>query len=75
MSKGEIACYKQLFLFSQCFPRLYIFGASKWGIVWSWVKMGRKHCGKRRKLRAISSFPTVFFLKDLYCRHLKTWAF
>ena len=37
------------------------------------LQMGWKHCGKRRNcsLRAISSFPTVF-LKDLYCRHLKT---
>ena len=31
--KGEIACYKQFLLFSQCFP-LYIFSASKCGIVW-----------------------------------------
>ena len=23
--KGEIACYKQFLLFSQCFPQLYIF--------------------------------------------------
>ena len=37
--------------------------------------MGRKHCGKRRNcsLRAISPFPAVF-LKDLYCRHVKTRA-
>ena len=27
--KGEIACYKQFLLFSQCFPQLYIFSASK----------------------------------------------
>ena len=32
--KGEISCYKQFLLFSQCFPQLYIFGASKCGIVW-----------------------------------------
>ena len=25
MRKGEIACYKQFLLFSQCFPQLYIF--------------------------------------------------
>ena len=29
--KGEIACYKQSLLFSQCFPQLYIFSASKYG--------------------------------------------
>ena len=29
MKKGESACYKQFFLFSQCFPQLYIFSASK----------------------------------------------
>ena len=32
--KGEIACYKQFLLFSQCFPQLYIFSASKCSIVW-----------------------------------------
>ena len=32
--KGEIACYKQFLLFSQCFPQLYIVSASKCGIVW-----------------------------------------
>ena len=31
--KGEIACYKQFLLFSQSFPQLYIFSASKCGIV------------------------------------------
>ena len=29
MRKGEIACYKQFLLFSQCFPQLYIFHASE----------------------------------------------
>ena len=37
MRKGEIACYKQFLLFSQCFPQLYILNASKCGIVWYWV--------------------------------------
>ena len=32
--KGEIACYKQFLLFSQCFPQLYNLIASKCGIVW-----------------------------------------
>ena len=31
--KGEIAWYKQFLLFSQCFPQLYIFSASKCVIV------------------------------------------
>ena len=31
--EGEIACYKQFLLFSQRFPQLYIFRASKSGIV------------------------------------------
>ena len=35
--KGEIACYKQFLLFSQCCPQLYIFSASKCGIVWKGV--------------------------------------
>ena len=39
MRKGEIACYKQFLLFLQCFPQLYIFSASKCGIVWEWVKV------------------------------------
>ena len=26
--KGEIACYKQFLLFSQCFPQQYIFNVS-----------------------------------------------
>ena len=30
---GENACYKQFLLFSQRFPQLYIFSASKCGIV------------------------------------------
>ena len=39
------------------------------------LKMGRKHCGKRRNcsLRAIFPFPTVFS-KGLDCRHIKTRA-
>ena len=36
--KGEIACYKQFLLFSQCFPLLYIFNASNRSFVWKWVK-------------------------------------
>ena len=32
--KGEITCYKQFLLFSQCFPQLYILSVSKCGIVW-----------------------------------------
>ena len=32
--KEEIAGYKQFLLFSQCFPQLYIFSASKCDIVW-----------------------------------------
>ena len=31
--KGEIACYKQFLLFSQCFPQQYIFSVSKCSIV------------------------------------------
>ena len=32
--KGEIVCYKQFLLFSQCFPQLYIIRTSKCGIAW-----------------------------------------
>ena len=35
--KGEMACNKPFLLFSQCFPQLYIFSASKCGTVWLWV--------------------------------------
>ena len=31
--KGEIACYKQVLLCSQCFPQLCILSASKYGNV------------------------------------------
>ena len=31
VQKGEIACYKQFLLSSQCFPQLYIFGALNYG--------------------------------------------
>ena len=47
--------------------------------IWrKWLKvlrMGRKRCGKRRNcsLCAISPFHTVF-LKDSFCRHVKTRA-
>ena len=37
--QGEIACYKQFLLFSQCFPQLYILNASKCSIVWQWVNI------------------------------------
>ena len=33
MRKGEIACYKQFLLFSQCFPQLHTF---------TWVKVATK---------------------------------
>ena len=36
VKKGEIACYKQFLLFSQCFLQLYIFSASKCGIDFVW---------------------------------------
>ena len=38
MRKEEIACHKQFLLFSQPFPQLYIFSASKCCSVWQWVK-------------------------------------
>ena len=31
VKKGEIACYKQFLLFSQCCPQLHIFSASECG--------------------------------------------
>ena len=37
MRNGEIACYKQFLLFSQCFLKPYIFSVLKRGIVWQWV--------------------------------------
>ena len=49
MRKGEIACYKQFLLFSQCFPQLYIFSASKCGIVWQSVKHDTDVCSIEKK--------------------------
>ena len=37
MGKGEIARYKQLLLFPQCFQKACFPGASKGVIVWEWV--------------------------------------
>ena len=37
--KGEIAYYKQSLFFSQCFPQLYIFSASKCGNLCKWFKI------------------------------------
>ena len=31
LRKGEISCYKQFLLSSQCFPQLYLISASKCG--------------------------------------------
>ena len=39
VGKGEIACYKQFFLFPQCFQKAGFPGASKGVIVWEWVKL------------------------------------
>ena len=37
--------------------------------------MGRKHCGKRKKLHVTSNFSfSTVFSKDFYCRHVKTRA-
>ena len=38
VGKGEIACYEQFLLFSQCFQKACFPGASKGVIVWEWVK-------------------------------------
>ena len=43
MIKGEISCFKQFLLFSQCFPQLYIFSASKCRIVWLRVNAYARH--------------------------------
>ena len=37
MEKGEIACYEQFLLFSQCFQKACLPGASKGVVVWEWV--------------------------------------
>ena len=37
VGKGEIARYKQFFLFTQCFQKACFPGASKGVIVWEWV--------------------------------------
>ena len=39
--KGEIVCDKQSFLFSQCFPKVYIFSSSKCGNVWYWTNTNK----------------------------------
>ena len=37
VGKGEIACYKQFLLFSQCFQKACFPQVSKGVIVWEWV--------------------------------------
>ena len=37
--KGEIACYKQCLLFPQCFQKLSVVYASKWGFMEERVKI------------------------------------
>ena len=63
--KGEIACYKQFLLFSLCFPQLYIFSASKSGIMWQWVK--------HSFVTYSNSFPNKpWFLRVCSTSYLKT---
>ena len=42
MRKREIACYKQFFLFSQCFPQLYIVNKSENATLLLLVEMAEK---------------------------------
>ena len=61
MRKGEIACYKQFLLFSQCFLQHKFLGRQKASLCRNGLGY-RKHCGYRRKcwLPAFSPFPSVF---------------
>ena len=72
MGKGEIACYKRFLLFPSAFKRLVSQGR-QFVIVWQWVKafadgkinvilygIGRKHCGKKKKILVTSIFPQCF---------------
>ena len=58
--KGEIACYKQFHLFSQCFPQQYIY----------LVDQNAALCGNW--LKAFSHFTTRF-RKPLLSGLLKLW--
>ena len=60
--KGENACYKQFLLFPQCFPQLFIFSASKCGIVWHWFNRIRKIgiiCPLIRKIATVDFVHTL----------------
>ena len=65
--KGEMACFKQFLLFSQCFPQLYIFSASNASL----CSNGLKSFWKKEKMvvNSISSFPhSIFYpIKDKFC--------
>ena len=71
--KGEIACYKQFLLFSQCFPMLYILSASKCRIVWygltissgSWMKNLFSLWYNRNHLDLINIIPTMEFMFEI----------
>ena len=66
--KGEITCYKQLLLFSQCFPLLYIFSASKCGIMRWFLRVCStsllKMLGKRRNCNFSFSYSVVYPLRE-----------
>ena len=53
MRKGEIACNKQFLIFSQRFPQLYIFSASKCGIMH--FKMSSAICFKLDQFKILLS--------------------
>ena len=59
--KGEIACHKQFLLFSQCFPQLYSFSASKCGIVWERVNSSpeKLHTNSRYNVGSAPVFTII----------------
>ena len=47
VGKGEIACFKQFLLFSQCFQKACFLRVSKGVTVWEWVKGGPSDLGMK----------------------------
>ena len=63
VEKGEIARYKQILLFPQCFQKACFPGASNGVIVWEWVK------GEIDPYEQFLLFPV--FSKGLFPRGIK----
>ena len=75
MTKGEIACYKQFLLFTQCFPQLHTFSAALCG-----DELKRKllaHTVEKENMQATIISPSLAIVSTLTITEgifLATWT-